>query len=104
MKSILVIATGGTIASAKEGSGLAPALTGEQLVTFVPEVAQVCRVEVSQVMNVDSTNMRPQGRLAIAAEAMTISTGLRCFTAPIRWRTRRQGCRIWCRAARSPWC
>ena len=68
MKSILVIATGGTIASAEEGSGLAPALTGEQLVAFVPEVAQVCRVEVSQVMNVDSTNMRPQGWLAIAGE------------------------------------
>ena len=68
MKSILVIATGGTIASAEEGSGLAPALTGEQLVAFVPEVAQVCHVEVSQVMNVDSTNMRPQGWLAIAAE------------------------------------
>ena len=68
MKSILVIATGGTIASAEEGSGLAPALTGEQLVAFVPEVAQVCYVEVSQVMNVDSTNMRPQGWLAIAAE------------------------------------
>lgn len=68
MKSILVIATGGTIASAEEGSGLAPALTGEQLVAFVPEVAQACRVEVSQVMNVDSTNMRPEGWLAIAGE------------------------------------
>lgn len=68
MKKVLVIATGGTIASAEEGSGLAPALTGEQLVAFVPEVAQVCDVEVSQVMNVDSTNMRPQGWLAIAAE------------------------------------
>ena len=68
MKSILVIATGGTIASAEEGSGLAPALTGEQLVAFVPEVAQVCHVEVSQVMNVDSTNMRPEGWLAIAGE------------------------------------
>ena len=37
MKRVLVIATGGTIASAEEGSGLAPALTGEQLVAFVPE-------------------------------------------------------------------
>ena len=45
-----------------------PALTGEQLVAFVPEVAQVCHVEVSQVMNVDSTNMRPEGWLAIAGE------------------------------------
>ena len=68
MKGILVIATGGTIASAEEGSGLAPALTGEQLVAFVPEVAQMCCVEVSQVMNVDSTNMRPEGWLAIAGE------------------------------------
>lgn len=68
MKRVLVIATGGTIASAEEGSGLAPALTGEQLVAFVPEVAQVCHVEVSQVMNADSTNMRPEGWLAIAGE------------------------------------
>lgn len=68
MKSILVIATGGTIASAEEGSGLAPALTGEQLVAFVPEVAQVCHVEVSQVMNMDSTNMCPEGWLSIAGE------------------------------------
>ena len=68
MKKVLVIATGGTIASAEEGSGLAPALTGEQLVAFVPEVAQVCHVEVAQVMNVDSTNMRPEGWLTIAGE------------------------------------
>lgn len=68
MKRVLVIATGGTIASAEEGSGLAPALTGEQLVAFVPEVAQMCHVEVSQAMNVDSTNMRPEGWLAIAGE------------------------------------
>ena len=68
MKRVLVIATGGTIASAEEGSGLVPALTGEQLVAFVPEVAQVCHVEVAQVMNVDSTNMRPEGWLTIAGE------------------------------------
>ena len=68
MKRVLVIATGGTIASAEEGSGLAPALTGEQLVAFVPEVAQMCHAEVSQVMNVDSTNMRPEGWLDIADE------------------------------------
>lgn len=68
MKRVLVIATGGTIASAEEGGGLAPALTGEQLVAFVPEVAQVCHVEVAQVMNVDSTNMRPEGWLTVAGE------------------------------------
>ena len=68
MKRVLVIATGGTIASAEEGSGLAPALTGEQLVAAVPAVAQLAEVAVSQVMNIDSTNMRPEGWLDIAAE------------------------------------
>ena len=41
MKRILIIATGGTIASAEDGSGLAPALTGEQLAGYVPEIANV---------------------------------------------------------------
>ena len=68
MKRVLVIATGGTIASAEEGSGLAPALTGEQLVAAVPAVARLADVAVSQVMNIDSTNMRPEGWLDIAAE------------------------------------
>lgn len=68
MKRVLVIATGGTIASAEEGSGLTPALTGEQLVAAVPAVAQLADVAVLQVMNIDSTNMRPEGWLDIAAE------------------------------------
>lgn len=68
MKRVLTIATGGTIASAEEGSGLAPALTGEQLVAAVPAVARLADVAVSQVMNIDSTNMRPEGWLDIAAE------------------------------------
>ena len=68
MKRVLAIATGGTIASAEEGSGLAPALTGEQLVAAVPAVARLADVAVSQVMNIDSTNMRPEGWLDIAAE------------------------------------
>ncbi len=42
MKKILLVATGGTIASAEEGSGLAPALTGEQLAAFVPGIDTMC--------------------------------------------------------------
>ncbi len=60
MKNILVIATGGTIASAEDGNGLAPALTGEELVGYVPEVQSVCRFDIVQPMNIDSTNMRPR--------------------------------------------
>ena len=38
-KKILMIATGGTIASKPTGSGLAPALTSEELLECVPEIA-----------------------------------------------------------------
>ena len=35
MKRILLIATGGTIASTEDGNGLSPALTGEELAQSV---------------------------------------------------------------------
>lgn len=65
MKNILVIATGGTIASVEEGNGLAPALTGEELVGYVPEVQGICRFDIVQPMNIDSTNMRPRNWMRI---------------------------------------
>ncbi len=68
MKKILLIATGGTIASAEEGSGLAPALTGEQLASAVPGIDELCDFDVVQPMNVDSTNMRPADWVRLAAE------------------------------------
>ena len=34
MKKILMIATGGTIASAEGGDGLTPAMTGEELAAY----------------------------------------------------------------------
>ena len=39
MKRILLIATGGTIASAEDGRGLSPALTGAELARAVAEIA-----------------------------------------------------------------
>lgn len=66
MKRILVLATGGTIASKDAGRGLAPALTGGDLLAFVPEAAALCELDVSQVMNIDSTNMDPAGWLTLA--------------------------------------
>ena len=59
MKHILMIATGGTIASKQTDNGLAPGLTPEDLLSYVPDVAQVCRVSTLQVCNIDSTNMTP---------------------------------------------
>ena len=66
MKHILLIATGGTIASAEDGNGLSPALTGEELARSVPEIEGLCELDVVQPMNIDSTNMRPADWLRIA--------------------------------------
>lgn len=68
MKHILLIATGGTIASAEAGNGLAPALTGKDLAQAVPEISELCALDIVQPMNIDSTNMRPRDWLAIARE------------------------------------
>lgn len=59
MKRILLIATGGTIASTEDGDGLSPALSGEELAQNVPEIAGLCDLDIVQPMNIDSTNMRP---------------------------------------------
>lgn len=68
MKNILLIATGGTIASVEEGGGLRPALGGEELARYVPEIEGLCTLDVVQPMNIDSTNMRPADWLRIRDE------------------------------------
>lgn len=66
MKHILMIATGGTIASRDTGRGLAPALTGEELLEFLPALNDLCRVHVENPFSVDSTDMTTPLRVKIA--------------------------------------
>lgn len=60
MKKILMIGTGGTIASKQTENGLAPGLTPEDILSYIPQVEHVCQVETMQVCNIDSTNVRPE--------------------------------------------
>lgn len=57
MKKILLIATGGTIASTPTEQGLAPGLTSRELLDTVPELSGVCEIDTLQLFNLDSTNM-----------------------------------------------
>ena len=66
MKKILMIATGGTIASRNTGEGLTPVITPHELLEFVPEIAQMCDVETVQPFNLDSTNVYYPHWLGIA--------------------------------------
>lgn len=60
MKKILLITTGGTIASKpSEEGGLTPALTSRELLEFIPELEDICHVSTIELFNLDSTNMGP---------------------------------------------
>ena len=66
MKKILVIGTGGTIASKQMGEGLSPALSAPEILTYVPEMEKLCEIDVLQICNIDSTNITPKIWIDIA--------------------------------------
>lgn len=57
MKKILMMTTGGTIASAETARGLLPALGGEALLSYLPDMTKICELDTMEVSAVDSTNM-----------------------------------------------
>ena len=66
MKRILLLATGGTIATKKTEHGLVPQLTSRDLLDAVPELAQVAEIEAIELFNLDSTNLSPSHWICIA--------------------------------------
>lgn len=67
LKKILLIATGGTIASRYTENGLAPQLSSEELLSYVPEAQSFCQVDTVQPFSMDSTNIGPEQWLELAA-------------------------------------
>ncbi len=65
-RRILLIGTGGTIASEMGDSGLEPELTSRQLLRYVPDISGICKVDCVQLFSLDSTNIRPEHWLRIA--------------------------------------
>ncbi len=66
MKKILLLATGGTIATRRTAHGLIPQLTSRELLEAIPEIAGICRVDTVQLCNLDSSNLTPAHWLLIA--------------------------------------
>ena len=59
MKKILMLGTGGTIASKATPDGLSPQLTSDEILEFIPGISRICQVDTVQLCNIDSTNMSP---------------------------------------------
>ena len=66
MKKILLIGTGGTIASEMGENGLAPELTSRQLLRYLPDIAKIAQVDCIQLFSLDSTNIQPKHWVRIA--------------------------------------
>lgn len=66
MKNILLLATGGTIASVVGNEGLAPGLSAEDLLHYLPEPSGELHVDAKILMNQDSTNLQPEDWVNIA--------------------------------------
>lgn len=66
MKRVLLIATGGTIASGYTEEGLAPKIAAEDMLRFVEEYQEFCRVDVQQPFSLDSTNIYGKHWLELA--------------------------------------
>ena len=59
LNRFLVISTGGTIASEQGEEGLAPVLTGNQLLRYIPALQEFGKVDVHDLLSKDSSNMSP---------------------------------------------
>lgn len=71
MKNILLLSTGGTIASVPGKIGLAPGLTAQAIIDFVPELKEICRIDSKTVFNLDSSNIQPEEWKVIAKEVFS---------------------------------
>lgn len=58
-KKILLLCTGGTIASRQMDHGLAPGMSADDILSYVPSVREQYEIDAVQVCNIDSTNMTP---------------------------------------------
>ncbi len=59
-KRILLLCTGGTIASTEGEDGFVPGLVGNDILEYIPSMKKYCNIDTLQIFNIDSTNMTPE--------------------------------------------
>jgi L-asparaginase len=56
----MLLTTGGTIASLEGKNGLAPEMKADEILSYLPQVNLLCKMDSKPLMNIDSTNMQPE--------------------------------------------
>ena len=76
LSRVAVLSLGGTISSTKgEGPGVAPTLSGEELVGMVPEISTIAEVEVAQLRKVAGSELTLEDVVPLAREAEARADG-----------------------------
>ena len=57
MKKILIITTGGKIASIPSDNGLIPEISGKDIISLMPELKNICTIDTLELLNIDSSNI-----------------------------------------------
>ena len=60
LKKLLLLSTGGTVASLEGENGLVPGIEPDQLLSYIPDLNEHCQIDSKSLMNLDSTNMQPE--------------------------------------------
>lgn len=57
MRKILILTTGGTIASVQSPDGLIPGMSSEQLLSHLPQIGSDIAIDIKELFHIDSTDM-----------------------------------------------
>lgn len=66
MKKVLLLSTGGTIASQRKDQALAPHLISSDIVSYIDRYAHDFKIEFQDVLSLDSSNIQPEHWQSIA--------------------------------------
>ena len=75
MKRILLIATGGTIASEAGANGLEPSLQAGGLLPYLVGVAENYEITTKDILHLDSSNIQPEEWQFIAEQVSAMHSG-----------------------------
>lgn len=70
MKRVLLLTTGGTIASDKTDSGLRPQFTSAQLLSYISDLNKFFEIDAMDILNLDSSNIQAEEWQTIAKAIM----------------------------------
>jgi len=74
-KKVLILGTGGTIASVETENGFKPGLTAENLIEHIPQLEKIADIDAKDIESmpvIDSVNVQPEYWAAIARDVFNV--------------------------------